>query len=368
MTRCSRIARRVAFMHVDGGTGARARIGRSAVLVAALLTAACEFPTATPRFESRFLVPLEATRMAVSELLPTGVVVAGDQFRVTVAAAAAQRTLGQMCGSSCLALQGQQAPKPAFTFAFEIAQALPADVQGAVISEGTATVTLSHSFDFDPLRPPGAAQNGTINITVRSGGQTLGTASVDQAFPRITPITRSVQLTGRVSGGIEVVVALVSPAGGTVLINNSAPMSINIAATVVSASEAQVVVSNRPVAVRPARLDLTGIDEGVRDRVRRGALVLESANPFAVTGAMELRLHAPASGADIRRTVQVRPDRTTQRIELSKEEIELLLGHTVTATVTGPVSAPGGTITVRPDQQLVLTPRLDVYLEFGSKS
>jgi hypothetical protein len=366
MTRCSRIARRVAYMRLDGGTGAGARIGRSAMLAAALLAAACEFPTATPRFESRFLVPLEATRMEVSELLPSGVVVAGNQFRVTVAAAAAQRSLGEMCGSECTALQGQQAPKPAFTFAFDIAQALPADVQGAVISEGTATVTLSHSFDFDPLRPPGSAQNGTISITVRSGGETLGTATIDQTFPRITPITRTVQLAGRVGGGIEVGIALVSPAGGTVLINNSAPLSVSVAATVVSASEAQVVVNNRPVTVRPASLDLTGIDEGVRDRVRRGALVLEMANPFAVTGVMQLRLHAAASGADIRRTVQVQPDRTTQRIDLTKEEIESLLGHTVTATVTGPVSAPGGTITVRPDQQLVLTPRLDVFLEFGS--
>jgi hypothetical protein len=368
MTKCSRMARRVAGMHVDGGSAARGRIGCGVMLVAALLATACEFPTATPRFESRFVVPLEATRMAVSELLPSGVAVAGHQFRVTVAAAAAQRTLGQMCGSPCTVLQGQHAPKPAFTFALEIAQALPADVQGAVISEGTATVTLSHSFDFDPLRPPGATQNGTISITVRSGGETLGTASIDQAFPRITPITRSVQLAGRVSGGIEVVVAIVSPAGGTVLISNSAPMSVSVAATVVSASEAQVVVNNRPVTVRPASLDLTGIDEAVRDRVRRGALVLEITNPFAVTGVMQLRMHATASGADIRRTVQVQPDRTTQRIELTQAEIQSLLGHTVTATVTGPVSAPGGTITVRPDQQLVLTPRLDVFLEFGSES
>jgi hypothetical protein len=367
MTKCSRMARRVAGMRADGAFGVRARIGRSAMLVAALLATACEFPTTTPRFESRFLVPLEATRMAVSELLPSGVTVVGDQFRVTVAAAATQRTLGQICGSPCIALQGQQAPKPAFSFAFDIAQALPADVQGAVISEGTATVTLSHSFDFDPLRPPGATQNGTISITVRSGGETLGSATIDQAFPRITPITRSVQLAGRVSGGIEVVIAIVSPAGGTVLISNSAPMSVSLAATVVSASEAQVVVTNRPVTVRPASLDLTGIDEGVRDRVRRGALVLEIANPFAVTGVLQLRLHAAASGADIRRTLQVQPDRTTQRIDLTKEEIQSLLGHSVTATVTGPVSAPGGTITVRPDQQLVLTPRLDVFLEFGSE-
>jgi hypothetical protein len=360
------MARRVTGMHGCGGSAARARLGGRAVLVAALLATACEFPTATPRFESRFVVPLEQTRMAVSELLPAGVTVVGDAFQVTIGAAAAQRTLGELCGSPCMLLQGQQAPKPAFTSSFGVGQDLPAEVLGAVITGGTASVTVSHSFDFDPLRPPGATQNGTISITVRSGGVTLGTAAMDQAFPRNTPVTRSVQLSGRVSGGIEVVVAIVSPASGPVLINNSAPMSVSVAATVVRASEAEVVVHNRPVAVRPALLDLTGIDDGVRDRVRRGALVLEMANPFAVSGVMQLRLHAPASGADIQRTVQFLPALTTQRIELTEAELKSLLGHSVTATVTGPVTAPGGTITVRPDQQLVLMPRLDVILEFGS--
>jgi hypothetical protein len=366
MTGCSPMARRVTGIHGYGGSAARARLGRRAVLVAALLGTACDLPTATPRFESRFVVPLQTTRMAVSDLLPPGVTMEGDVFQVSIGAAAAQRTLGQMCGSPCTLLQGQQAPKPAFTHSFGIDQDLPAEVLGAVISEGTATVTVSHRFDFDPLRPPGATQNGTISITVRSGGVTLGSATLDQAFPRITPVTRSVQLAGRVSGGIEVMVAIVSPAGGPVLINNSAPMSVSVEATVVRATEALVVVHNRPVAVRPTLLDLTGVDDGVRDRVRRGTLVLDMANPFAVSGVMQLRLHAPSSGADIQRTVQVQPALTTQRIELTEAEIRSLLGHSVTATVTGPVSAPGGAITVRPDQQLVLTPRLDLFLEFGS--
>jgi hypothetical protein len=340
-------------------------VQRGLLAVAAAVTA-CDFPTATPRFESRFIVPLESTQLGVAELLPEGVTVAGGAFRIVVPATAAQRSLGQLCGAPCLLLNGQRVPKPAFADTFSLPIPLPGDVVGGMVTGGTANISVTHSLGFDPLRPAGSSTNGRLTLTLRSGGAVLGSATIDQAFPSGTQLTRSVSVAGAVADDTELVVALTSPAGEAVTINTSAAMSISVAATTVTASEARISVSDHPVTVQPVSLDLTGVDEGVRDRVRRGALVLAIANPFTVTGTLELRLQAVTSGADIRKPVPVGPGSTTQRVELTGSELKSLLGHAVVVTVTGPISQQSGPVTVRPDQALTLSPHLDLFLEIGA--
>lgn len=337
-----------------------------ALLLAGALGAGCEFPTAAPRFQSRFLLPLEETRVSAAELLPAGVVATGSGFAITVGAVSTQRTLGQMCGQPCTQRQSLVTPKPAFTDVVTLSLPLPPEVAGGTITGGNLNVTLSHSFNFDPLRPAGATQTGSIGLVVRSSGVTLGSATIDQAFPRTAPATRSIPLAGPVAGPVQLVLTLVSPAGGNVVIDNASSFVVSLPGTVVTASEARVLVQNRGISAQPMTLDLTGVDGGIRDRVRGGALVLVLSNPFAVAGTLQLRLQAATSGADIVRPVQVAPAGTTQRLELTQEELRSLLGHRVTATVAGPVSGTAGPITVRPEQELVLVPRLDLILEIGS--
>jgi hypothetical protein len=343
------------------------RRGTGPVLAAALALTACDFPTALPRFEPRFVMPIDSTTIRVSELLPTGVSATDTTFVLSLAPVSIQKSLADMCGTPCQLLQGRVAPKPAFSYSFATPLALPADISGAVLSNGSVEVSASHTFDFDPLRPQGSTRNGTLTIIVRSGGRQIGSAIMDQPFPRHTQVVRTVGITpGDLDGDIDVQLILDSPAGDPVMIDNAAHVHVTARPGALHVAEVRAVVRERTVAMQPLVVDLSGVDDDIRWRARSGALVLRLSNPFDVSGELQLKLYSPQSGADYNFPVVIAPGETTQRIELTWDEMYRILGFQVNVSLAGPVSGGGGTITLRPGQVISLSSRLELVLEIGS--
>jgi hypothetical protein len=338
-----------------------------ALAMLALGVTACDFPTAPPIFESRFLIPESGTTLGVEQFLPSGVAVVGSSFRVTVSPVSLGRTLGQMCGQPCLAAAGQTVAKPAFSDLFTTSLALPADVPAGVLTGGTVTVNMSHSLGFDLLRPQGRTEDGRITITISSAGRTLGSALIDREFRSggAGMISQSIPLApGPIAGTITVELAVVSPAGSAVTINPESSVAMTVTTGNILAGEATVRVQNRQVATTPVVVDLTSIDDEVAERVRRGAVILNMSNPFDATGTLQLQFEGAAVAP---RPVQVAPGESSQRIEFSEAEVRALMGRRVTLRISGPVSGAGqgGTMVIRPDQQARVVTLLDLILAIG---
>jgi hypothetical protein len=337
------------------------------LLAAVLALSACDFPTALPRFEPRFVIPIDSTAIRVNELLPAGVTATDTTFVLSLVPVGIQKSLGDMCGTPCQLLQGWVAPKPAFSYAFAAPVTLPADVSGAVLASGTVQVAASHAFDFDPLRPAGSTRNGTLTIVIRSGGRQIGSAVIDQPFPRNTPVVRTIALTpGAVGGNLDVELTLDSPAGDPVTINNGAHVFVTATPGAIHVTEIHAAVRERIISMRPLDVDLTGVDDEIRSRARGGTLTVHMSNPFNVSGQLELKLYAPPSGADYRYPVGIAPGETTQRIELTEYEMFRVLGFNVNVSLVGPVSGGGTALTLRPGQEITLSSRLELVLEIGS--
>jgi hypothetical protein len=338
--------------------------GGAAALLMVLALSACDFPTSLPRLETRIAFPMEGTRMTVTQFAPAGVTATPTAFQISVAASSSARSLAQMCGAPCVAVQGQQVPKPAFTDAFGVSTTMPADLISATLTGGAARVTVSHTFAFDPLRPPGSTQNGLLRIVLRSGGRELGRDSTTGPFT--APITRDIALApGIVTGTIEAEVAVVSPAGGVVTIDNAAQLLASVQPMAITASEAQVAVQNRAVASETQVVDLTGVDDDIRNRAQRATVFVEIDNPFAVGGELQLRLHAPGA-MDSRHQATLVPGLRTIPFELKLDEVRSLLGRNVELSMTGTVTQTAGPVTIRPGDALMISPRIMLFLEFGS--
>jgi hypothetical protein len=342
-----------------------ARRGVLALAVGVLLTA-CEFPTAPPIFESRFVMPESGTTLGVNQLLPASVTPQGGAFRITVPGTTVNRTLASMCGEPCNVAAGHQVPKPAFSDAFTVTLPMPADVSSAVLQSGSATVTIRHGFGFDPLRPAGRTENGTMTIVLLNAGRQIGSATVDQAFPSGTTVTRTIPLApGTLAGNIEAEVRIISPEGGAVTINPDAVLTVGVQTNAVEVSEATVQVLNQQVSAQSVALDLSDVDETMRDRVRSGAIVMTIENPLDISGTLLVHFHGTTLAP---KQIQVSPGTTTQRLEFTQAELQQLLGSVVVLTIVGPVTGggAGNTITVTPGQQVTVTTLLDLIIAIGA--
>jgi hypothetical protein len=343
-----------------------------AALAAVLTLGACDFPTEPPKLQPRFILPGQSTTLSLTQILPSGVTEVGTSFQLSIAPTAiTARTLAEICGAPCVALHGQRVPKPAFTYVLDTPVPLPADVASAVLTAGSVNVSLTHSFGFDPLRPPGAAQNGTLTLALLAGETVLGSVVVTDPFPSGTTLQRTVTVApGTITGDLTVRLTLDSPAGGTaeahwVLVDANSVLSGTVAPGPITVSEATVRVQDKSVSVTDFQIDMSGVDQSLRGRVRSGALVITADNPFGVTGTMQLRMIGGTGEIIMPRTLQVQPGRTTQRVEFTQDELGLILQSTVTIRIAGAVSGQQGLVTVRPGQVLTIDTQLDLTIEIG---
>lgn len=363
-TPCDRPAR--------GDRRSLSHISRAAALCAVLATAACDIPTEPPKLQPRFVLPAASTTLRLTELLPADVTESGANFRLVVAPIAVPtRTLGQMCGAPCTAANGMRVPKPAFTDTVQATLALPGDVVSAELTSGAIEVTFSHDLGFDPLRPPGAAENGSLAVTLLEGNREVGSMVIADAFPAGVPLTRSMALTpGTVASDLTLRAVITSPAGGSaeedrVTIDTSASLGGTVTPGEILVSSATVRVEDKAVNVADFDVDLADVDADLRERVIRGALVVTADNPFDVTGTLQMRISSGTADLINPRTLQVSPGITTQRIEFEQDELNSILGSEITVRLSGTVSGTDGTVLVQPGQVLEIETHLDLTLEIG---
>jgi hypothetical protein len=109
------------------------------------------------------------------------------------------------------------------------------------------------------------------------------------------------------------------------------------------------------------------LDQELVDRVVSGAIDLEISNPWAIGASVTLTIDGPTMGSPIVKAVAVPALPTsTVRVEFSQAELQSFLGQPgVTLSGTGTVASDATSITVTPDQVLVMDGLLDLILRIG---
>lgn len=340
---------------------------RLSVAIASLLALACDIPTEAPKWDSTFVVQTEGTSLSVGQVLPSGVTLTNGNtaFLLSLSPAFFSSNLGFLC-SGCQAFNGQFAPKPAFNSSFNTAIALPADVASATLSSGSVNVSITNGFSFDPLRPSATAR-GSLTITIRSGGVTVGTATVSgttTSFGPGTTLNIAVPLTaGTVSGTLDVTVTVDSPAGDPAQINTSAVVSATATPSGIVITSAQVRVNGRVVNAVQTQLKLGNIDTFVSDHVKSGALLFTINNPFGITGNLTLTL--TGGTRPVIKTVALGAGTTNVEVPFDQSDLQAILGHDVNMAISGTVTA-ASPITVTPTQTLSVTSKLKLIVTTGT--
>jgi hypothetical protein len=348
----------------------RARIFAPSLLVAsALLSTACDYPTTSPKWLTEWLVPVKGTVLTVDELLPAGVTIAPDSsaFLAMVDPVTFSSSLGELCGAPCQSVSGLTAPKPAFTATLGDQLRLPADVASATLAGGTVALALTNDLSFDPLRPAATAR-GSIVVSLASAGATLGSLVLGGdtvALPPGATLTRDVPLTGTaVDSVIEVSLVLTSPAGDPVKILPAQRLSIVATPRNVALADVSVDVTARQVSISPFELDLSGVDPSIVDRVNGGSLVLQVANPFPITGDLELSVTSNQI-EPITKPLPLTTGTTTHDVTFTQDELRSMLGRSgLSVGASGAVTAaqpvrltPSMTVRIGTSLDLILGPK-----------
>jgi hypothetical protein len=344
-------------------------VRRTIFLLAVLSLAGCDFPTELPRWEQTWVVPVESVSIGVAELLPAGVTLnpAGSAFRATLPEVRVSTSLGELC-PACALLNGMVVPKPEFTATLGASAPLPADLVAAVLAGGAVDMTVGHSFSFDPLRPDDDPTNrGYLVTSVTSAGTVVARDSVsgrDQAFPAGVDLEPSLAIRPvAVTNELDVTLLIYSPAGDPTVIRTADTLGLHVAGGFVDVTEATVRLA--ALSIEPTIVS-TGfdLDADVIDRIVRGAARVEASNPFQIEGSLTLRFEA--GQRVIEKTVLLEPGTFSRRVEFSGDELRAILGSAnVELVVSGTVSAPSGTVTVTPTQQLTLETSFELVIRVG---
>ncbi len=339
-------------------------------LAALVLLAACDVPTAAPRYTTEWNVPAKSTTISVNTFLPSGVSATSDNsaFQATVSPSTTSisRTLGQDC-AACSAANGQTIPKPAFTGGGNTSVSIPNGVSSATLVRDTLTITINNGFNFDPIRPSASGVRGYLVVRVTSGSATIGRDSIDGSASALgagSSTVRKIALSGTVSGanGLQIVTTLNSPLGDPVVINTNQQITVSGGTGPLFISAASVNLSNQSVSASNTDFDLSSIDKTITDHVDSGSLLLTVTNPFAVTGTLNVTL--AGGSAPVVKQIALATGTSTPTVALSQAEIKSLFGHTINIGFSGTVS--GANITVSPGQTVSVVSRLQLAINTGT--
>jgi len=330
----------------------------------ALLAGACDYPTSLPKWDTQWLVPAKSTTLSPGQLLPANVTLASDNsaFLVSVAPVTISRSLGELC-TACTALNGQTVAKPLFTATPTDTLRFPAGVSAATLAGGAVSISINNGLNFDPIRP-GASSRGTLQLTLTSGGTTVGGLTLDgnsDALPAGQTTTRTITLTaGAVAGKIAVSMTVTSPLGDPVRLDTNQRFNVTATPQSIRFSDVTVSVTQKQVSVQQQTMNFSDIDQSVIDRVKDpSSLVLTINNPFAVTGTLTLNFINAAQ--PITKQVTLSGGTTTQRVSFTHQELQALLGRVVTLTATGTVNAAAA-IKITPAQVVQINTQLELTL------
>ncbi|MHB1192577.1 MAG: hypothetical protein ACYC6F_05970 [Longimicrobiales bacterium] len=327
----------------------------------AILTG-CDIPTEAPILEQRWILPADNSTISVTELLPSGVTVSGNNFAVSVGAFNTNKSLGDLC-TTCSALNGLTAPVPPFNGSLTLSQTLPANVQQATVVSGSALIAIQNGFSFDPL-----AGGGSLTVTVYDGqgGKQVGQTVFSAPLAAGTTVTRTLTLAaGSLGATLYVDAALSSPGGQLSTIDTNQRLTITATPSPILVSAARVNVANRSVTVAPMDLDVSDIDSAITDRIQSGNIILDVTNPFGVAVSAQLDINYP--GGKITKAFNVGSGATsTNTLAYTGDELRAFLGKSgVSMTGSGSVSSSAGYINITPGQQVLIKAKIDLTLRIG---
>lgn len=337
------------------------RVAPAALLLGA---AGCEFPTEAPKFENVFVVRAADLALSAGDLLPDSVTVRPDSsaFDIQTDTVSFSAKLGQMC-PSCGPAHGTTVPKPAFTYSFGDAIALPGDIAGVEIASGLIPVRVTNNLGFDPIRPSASAR-GVVTITLRNGTTVVGQHVMNGNF---ADLPQGIVRTINISVGaftwdqdLSATIDVDSPAGDPVTIDTSRSLQVRAGPMQLSIASVTVNVASRSFA-DTSEADLTELSGEFGEKVQGGAVRLTFENPFNIGGSFSLELRTPTT--TITKSLTLSPNATsTNRLSLTAGEIQSLLGEIVTVTISGGFSAPGGTLTLTPRQVARIITEMELTL------
>jgi hypothetical protein len=359
------------MMTTHARLGALRRLGRRkhcirwalrAAPMLALLAGACDYPTSLPKWDTQWLVPAKSTTLSPGQLLPANVTLASDNsaFLASVAPVTISRTLGELC-AACV--NGQLAAKPFFTSTPTDTLRFPTGVSSATLAGGTVSISINNGLNFDPIRP-GASARGSLQLTLTSGGSTVGTLTLDgnsDALPAGQTTTRTITLTaGAVSGKITVSMTVTSPQGDPVRLDTSQHFNVTATPQSIRFSDVTVSVTQKQVSVQQQTMNFSDVDQSVIDRVKDpSSLVLTINNPFAVTGTLTINFINAAT--PVTKQLTLSSGTTTQRVSFTHQELQSLLGREVTLSATGTVNAAAA-VKITPSQVVQINTQLELTL------
>lgn len=336
---------------------------RAALVLSGLAAlAGCDIPTEAPILEQRWILPVDNTTISVTDLLPSGVTVSGNNFSVTVGAVSAGKSLGELC-SGCAAANGLTVPVPAFTGSVSFTQTLPQNVAQATVVSGSAVIAVTNGFSFDPLSGGGSL---TVTVYDGQGGKQIGQTVFSAPLTSGGTSTRTLTLSpGAVGASLFVDAVLSSPGGQVATINTQQRLTVTATPNPILISSARVNVSSRTVNLAPVDLDVSDIDTELTDRIQNGSVILEVTNPFGIGVNAQLDISYP--GGKISKTLSVASGATsTNTLSYTGDELRAFLGKSgVRMTGAGSVTASAGYITVTPAQQVLIKAKIDLTIRIG---
>jgi hypothetical protein len=349
------LARRSSCLRLAGRVARQA--WRSALAI--LLLATCDLPTKPPRWTTDWAIPVGAAVFPVTAFLPKGVTLAPDStaFLLQITSSRVSARLGNSC-ARCEILDGLTLPKPAFVMRLAARATLPSDLVSALVRTPEFPIELVNGLNFDPVRP--GLENGSIGLEVRSRGAVLGGVELSGEEGGLAPgdtLRLSLPLYGRIREWIELAAVLDSPAGDPVRLDSDLRVTLAMATSELYLLEAQVLVRDRRVTSAPVSVRVDEISTELLDRLEGGRIRVEVQNPFGVHGVFQARISHDRGV--LTRDAVLGPEQTNLEIDLSAIELrELLSSGQISVAFVGTVNSDSGGATVRPDQKLVLTPRI----------
>jgi hypothetical protein len=347
---------------------ARVRACVTAVALAAFASAcSLDFPSSAPQWETRWVVPADSTTVSVASLLPANVSVSpdGNAFVLSLDPVGVTRTLGELC-SDCALANGLVVPKPAFTDSVSFSIALPTDVSSVALAGGTINLSLTHNFNFDPIRPS-ATERGSITIRIVHGSTQLAQTVIDgtvESFATSTQKNRTLVLApASITGPITARVIIVSPAGDAITMDASRSFTATATPTDIRVSQATVRVQDKALSGTEMELDVEGIDESVANRVKSGGFRFTVNNPFTAEGTLSATISAPGI-TPIVKTMNIPTGVSNAVIQYTGDELRSFLGQPdVILTIGGSVtSTTGGFVTITPGQAISIVSKLDMII------
>lgn len=338
---------------------------RCALTLAALASVGgCDIPTEMPDWDTRWVLPAEATRLPLEEILPEEISrnAAGDGFLVTLPEFSAASSLRDIC-PECAPLDGLTVPKPPFTLSLTDELTISEWIVSGEVDGGSVEVRLRHDFNFDPLRPGGGSV-GYLVVRLRSGARVLARDSVSGSTTALPPgrdLVRTIAIgEGTINGPLEVDFTLHSPAGAPTTIRLDDQFELHLPPGVIELSDLRLRVDQEVIS-EPLLLDLSGIDEEVSGRVRGAVVELQVENPFELSADLILNITAP--GITVTEPLPITPGSSTVRAELTEEEARAILSQDEASLVlTGPAETPPEGSAVAPDQDIGVRVRLELVV------